>query len=881
MANRKIAGITVEIGGDTTKLGKALSDVDKKSKNLKTELQEINKALKLDPKNTELLAQKQQVLAEAIKTSKEKLEKLKEAQQQITQQFQRGEIDEGQYRAFRREIEQTEQEIRNAEGELQSLGSQGKNTGQELGEAFEGAGDKISAAGDKIAGVGEKLLPVTAAITAIGGYGVKSAVEFEDAMAKLSTIADTTAVPIEQLEDDIKALSDSTGISASEIAENVYNAISAGQNTADAVNFVAQSSKLATAGFADSGAALDLLTTILNAYGMEASEVNHVSDVLINTQNLGKTTVAELASAMGKVIPTANASGVSLENLAASYSIMTAKGIATAESTTYLNSLLNELSKSGTKSSDTIRNKTGKTFQQLTNEGKSLADILEIVQESADENGLSMSDLFGSAEAGKAAMTLLSGGVDEYNSTLSSMQGASGKTDEAFEKLQTNSRKAQIALNQLKNSAIELGTTILRMLQPYIERVTERIKDLTSKFNALDDSTKETIVKVAGVVAAIGPLLIVIGKLTSGIGGVIASTGKLIAMIATNPAALAVAGIAAVVAALAVLYLKNEEFRDFVNEEAKEIKEFFEEIAQECKDWYDENKPLIDDMIKVLKFLGEVLVQYLMESIRNTVAGFKLAWTRIKATWQVSTAWFRYIWDTIKGIFSVVKDVLSGDFGDAWEEIKKIFSPSRAKEFFGQVFDAIKDSFIGLGSFFKSKFGNAWSMITGVFNKASEYFGGVFTDIKNAFKELPDALADIFRKALKKVKEIAGEIGDTVSSVVDKIPGASLVKKGISGFKGLFANGGTLNRNGETAIVGDAGPELLQLLNGKAVVTPLTNTPKSEVAAESTQIAPQRTVVHQTYNIYVKEFANSQDARTTSQELAKLQRQTDFGKGLA
>lgn len=881
MANKKIAGITVEIGGDTTKLGKALSDVDKKSKNLKTELQEINKALKLDPTNTELLAQKQQVLAEAIKTSKEKLDKLKEAQEQITQQFKRGEIDEGQYRAFRREIEQTEQEIRNAESDLQSLGNEGKKTGQELGEAFEGAGEKISATGEKIAGVGEKLLPVTAAITAIGGYSVKSAVEFEDAMAKLSTIADETAVPIEQLEDDIKALSDSTGISASEIAENVYNAISAGQSTADAVNFVAQSSKLATAGFADSGAALDLLTTILNAYGMEASEVNHVSDVLINTQNLGKTTVAELASAMGKVIPTANASGVSLENLAASYSIMTAKGIATAESTTYLNSLLNELSKSGTKSSDTIKNKTGKTFQQLTDEGKSLADILEIVQESADENGLSMSDLFGSAEAGKAAMTLLSGGVDDFNEKLSSMQGATGKTDEAFEKLQTNSRKAQIALNQLKNSAIELGNTILRLLQPYIERVTKKIKDLTSKFNDLDDSTKETIVKIAGVAAAIGPLLIVIGKLTSGIGGVIASTGKLIAMIATNPAALAVAGIAAVVAALAVLYLKNEEFRDFVNEEAKEIKEFFEEIAQECKEWYDDNKPLIDDMIKVLKFLGEVLVKYLMKSIRDTVAGFKLAWTRIKATWQVSTAWFKYIWDTIKGIFSVVKNVLSGDFGDAWDEIKKIFSPSRAKEFFGQVFDAIKDSFIGLGSFFKSKFGNAWSMITGVFNKASKYFGGVFTDIKNAFKELPDALADIFRKALKKVKEIAGEIGDTVSSVVDKIPGASTLKSGVSKLKGLFAEGGTLSQNGDAAIVGEAGPELLQLLNGKAVVTPLTNTPKSEVTTDNAQIAPQRTVVHQTYNIYVKEFASPQDARTTSQELAKLQRQTDFGKGLA
>ena len=102
MANKKIAGITVEIGGDTTKLGKALSDVDKQSRNLKTELKEVDKALKLDPKNTELLAQKQQILADAIQNSKKKLDTLKSTQEQVTAQYQRGEIDDGKFRAFQR-----------------------------------------------------------------------------------------------------------------------------------------------------------------------------------------------------------------------------------------------------------------------------------------------------------------------------------------------------------------------------------------------------------------------------------------------------------------------------------------------------------------------------------------------------------------------------------------------------------------------------------------------------------------------------------------------------------------------------------------------------------------------------------------------------------
>lgn len=129
--------------------------------------------------------------------------------------------------------------------------------------------------------------------------------------------------------------------------------------------------------------------------------MNHVSDVLINTQNKGKTTVAELSAAMGKIIPTANASNVSLEQLAAGYSIMTANGIATAETTTYMNSMLNELSKSGTTASDTIKNKTGKSFQELMADGSSLADVLEILQEQAAEDGVAMNDMFGSAEAEK------------------------------------------------------------------------------------------------------------------------------------------------------------------------------------------------------------------------------------------------------------------------------------------------------------------------------------------------------------------------------------------------------------------------------------------------------------------------------------------------
>ena len=183
------------------------------------------------------------------------------------------------------------------------------------------------------------------------------------------------------LESAILSLSNQTGISSNEIANNVYDAISAGQKTGDAVNFVENSTKLAKAGFAEAGDALDILTTILNAYGLEADQVSQVSDMLIQTQNLGKTTVGELATAMGKVIPTAKAQGVELDDLSSAYAVMTANGVATAETTTYLNSMLNELGKQGTTAAKAFAEGTahiqegGLTMAEAMERGWELTDV--------------------------------------------------------------------------------------------------------------------------------------------------------------------------------------------------------------------------------------------------------------------------------------------------------------------------------------------------------------------------------------------------------------------------------------------------------------------------------------------------------------------------
>lgn len=471
-------------------------------------------------------------------------------------------------------IEEKKAALNEAETSLNEYKNRLKEVDEQLkfGKAsIEEYTEKVQKAGEKVKNAGSGMTKkVTTPILATGVASAKMAIDFEDSMAKVSTIADATEIPMDDMQKEILDLSNQTRISAEEIAQNVYDSISAGQKTGDAVNFVSNSTKLAKAGFADAGAALDVLTTIMNAYGLKASEVTNVSDMLIQTQNLGKTTVADLASSMGKVIPTANAYGVSLDELCAGYAIMTANGVATAESTTYMNGMLNELGKSGTNVSETLKEKTGKTFKELMDSGMSLSDVLKIISDAATENNKSFSDMWSSSEAGKAGMILLGDSAENFNGVLEQMQNSAGATNTAFEKLDTNSTKIKKATNELRNDAIDFGTTLMEELAPIIENIAEKISEFTEWFNGLSESEKQTIIQIGLIVAAIGPLLIALGTVVSGgakiIGGIpVIAKGLsgLFGIIAANPV---LAIITAIAIAVFALWTNCDEFREGVLE---------------------------------------------------------------------------------------------------------------------------------------------------------------------------------------------------------------------------------------------------------------------------------------------------------------------------
>lgn len=342
--------------------------------------------------------------------------------------------------------------------------------------------DFAKSAGSQLAGIAKSAVSIGSA--------------FETSLAKVTTIADTSKLSTQQLSDQITAMSSKMGVAASDIAEATYQAISAGQDTSNAVAFAGQASKLAAAGFTSSSSAVDILTTALNAYGMSADQATHVSDVLLTTQNLGKTSVDELSASMGKVIPLAAAYGVSVENLSSGLAVMTANGIATAEATTYTKSMLNELGDSGSTVGKILQKQTGKSFAQLNAEGKSLGDVLQILYNSVGSNSTAFAGLWSSVEAGTGALSLASGGADKFNSVLAQMQDSAGATEAAYE---TMTDTFQHKVESLQTLAENLGISLYNSMEGSLSDVAQwGIDCLTQLSTALTEGGPEAMLQAAG-----------------------------------------------------------------------------------------------------------------------------------------------------------------------------------------------------------------------------------------------------------------------------------------------------------------------------------------------------------------------------------------------
>lgn len=379
-------------------------------------------------------------------------------------------------------------------------------------KALSAVGKGVKTTASAVAAIGAATLAAGAAITKVGG-------DFETSFKQVQTIMDPTQKSVEAMRDEILALSNDTRIAATELSGSVYNAISATGDTANSVKLVGSAVKLSKAGFTDTQSALGVLTTAMNAYGISADQAMVISDSLIKTQNLGVTTIAELSSVMGKAIASASAYGIDLSNVEASYISMTKAGINTAESTTYMSSMFKELGDNGSEASKILEKATGETFAEMMKNGKSVGDALGVIYDALGQDSTAMMNMWGSAEAGKAANAIINQGLETFNANVLAVRDSAGLTEQAYA---TMADTVQAQTEQLKNSTKNFAISLFDEFRP---QISQTLTDVNGWMKELTDAYERGGASAAGDAAStIAPKMI--EKLTTIMSKATASMAK-------------------------------------------------------------------------------------------------------------------------------------------------------------------------------------------------------------------------------------------------------------------------------------------------------------------------------------------------------------------
>lgn len=494
------------------------------------------------------------------------------------------------YSYYATQLNKAEVELNDLEDKLEENGrlmEEAKQSADGCATSIDRYGDAVKNAGD---GTGETTSAVEVMASAMVASGVQQKVEdlaaammecseaaqeFEVSLAQVGTISDESVVSAKAIREGVLELSTDLRKDANEVAEAVYNALSAGVETADALEFTAQSSQLATAGFTDMSTSVDVLTTILNAYKLESSQTEKVASTLVKTQDLGKVTVDQLGKVIGRVIPSAAAYGVNLDNIATAYANMTASGINAENTTTYLSTMMDELADSGSTVAGILQEKTRKSFAELMDEGKSLGDVLDILGASVGYNNTAFSNLWSSSTAAKGAISLFNGSADAFNATLDKMSNSSGTVAKNYKKMtdisEYSSQRLEVAVSNLKIAVGDQLNPVLDELREGGAGVLEKVTDTVNKSPAL-------VSAISGVVTALG-------LLAGGVSALMIAKSAAAAMqalnisLAANPAVLITTAVVGLAVALGTYIAQIETTRDRVDALTESARGLSETVA--------------------------------------------------------------------------------------------------------------------------------------------------------------------------------------------------------------------------------------------------------------------------------------------------------------
>ena len=782
MAGNRIRGITVEIGGDTTKLQTALKGVNTEIRNTQSQLRNVEKLLKLDPGNTELIAQKHRLLAQAVSETREKLETLKTAQRQADEALRNGTISQQQYDGLQREIVETEQELRR----LEQQAEQSATALQKIGAT----GEKLQAVGDKVSSVGQKLLPVTGVVTGLGTAAVKTAADFDSAMSRVAAVSGATGSDFDKLRDKAREMGAKTKFSATEAADAMNYMAMAGWKTEDMLSGIEGIMYLAAASGEDLATTSDIVTDALTAFGLTAEDSGHFADVLAAASSNANTNVSMMGETFKYCAPVAGALGFSVEDTAEAIGLMGNAGIKASQAGTSMRSIMTNLTGDVKLSGAAIGDVTIAT----TNADGSMRSLSAILADCRVAfGGMTEAEKANNAETlvGKNAMSGFLALMNAAPEDIAKVSGAVNNCKDAAKNMaDTMQDNLEGQLTILKSQLQELAISFGDLLMPAVRSIVSGLQGMVDVLNAMPDGVKQVIMIIALLAAALGPVLIIIGKVISAVGTIMTIVPKLAGVINTvktafgalnavmlaNPIAIVIAAIAALVAAFVYLWNTNEEFRQFWISLWESVKETAIQCWQAISAFLSQAWEAIQNTaVSVWNGIRDFFsglwtgIQTLFTTVVNAIAGFLSgAWNAVKGTvvsvWNAISQFFTSVWNGIRNVTSVVVNGIRSFLQSAWNGIRALITTvmNGIKSVVTAVWNGIRSVITRVMNGIRSVVSSVWS---GIRNTISSIVNGIKNTVSNAFHAMWSGIRSTISGIYNTIRDGLGNAVNYITSL--------------------------------------------------------------------------------------------------------------------
>lgn len=682
---------------------------------------------------------------------------------------------------------------------------------------------KVEEFGNKTKKVGESLTTkVSASIVGLGVAAVKVGSDFDAAMSQVSATSGATGKDLQDLRDKAKEMGASTKFSASESAEAMNYMAMAGWNSKQMIAGLPGILNLAAASNESLANTSDIVTDALTAFGLTAEDSGHFADVMAKTSSSANTNVSLMGETFKQVAPLAGTLGFSVEDTSLAIGLMANAGIKGSQAGTSLKAALANLSSPTDKMKAKMK-ELGISMTDSNGQTKPLITIITELREkfgklSKSQQTAAASTIFGK-EAMSGMLAVINASDKDFNSLYENIKNADGAAEDMAKTMQDN---LQGDLTTLSSALEGLGIKISEALTPVLREITQAVTEFISWLNGLDDHIISVITVVAGLVAAIGPLLVLIGTLAGPVSNAISLFGKMkLAMYSATtqtglissalgalnaPIIAIIAIIAVVVAAVINLWNTNEGFRQNVISIVNNISAIVQNL------WNNFLKPVFSLIMGIVEELWQNSLLPLWNKVNSFIASIVSDVSKMI--------------NKVTPLINLIVNLLSVVLVPVISLVGAVFTTmvSTAINMFSVLLDNISGIVTGISQIFNGLIDFIVGIFTGNWERAIKgivnIFKGIFSTLGAIVKAPINAVIACINGAISGINSMIRGINKI--KIPDWVPGigGKGFNIGTIGKVSYLAKGGDLLQG--TAIVGESGPEVLQQMGTKTRVTPLT-----------------------------------------------------------